>query len=137
MNRLFGTVTALESEGDISLVEIDVQGDRLTSLVVESGASAAYLAPGLPVTVRFKESEVSIAVGGAPAVSIRNRLTCSIREITAGRILSHLILDYYGATLHSLISTKALKDLDLQIGMNVYALIKATEVSLGEGHVRI
>ena len=137
MNRFFGTVAALETEGEISLVEIDVQGDRLTSLVLESESSSAYLAKGKPVTVLFKESEVSVAVGDIPNVSIRNRLPCAVRAINSGRILSHLVLDYRGATLHALISTHAQEALGLKPGLAVYALIKATEVSLAEGHVAV
>jgi len=127
----------LETEGDISIVEVDVQGDRITSLVLESAETAGYLAPGSPVTVLFKESEVSIGIAPYAGLSIRNRLPCAVRAINQGRILSHLILDYKGRTLHSLISTHALLDMRLQPGMRVEALIKATEVSLAERDVRL
>jgi molybdate transport system regulatory protein len=134
MNRLQGTVTLLETEGEISLVEVDVRGEKLTSLVLESAASGAYLAPGRPVTVLFKESELSIALAPSPGISIRNRLPCVISSIRSGRILSHLVLEFKGSSLHSLISTHAVGELGLRPGLAVEALIKATEVSLAEGH---
>ena len=137
MNRLFGTVTVLETEGELSLVEVDVSGARLTSLVLESAGSAGYLAVGKPVTVFFKESEVSLALPPISGLSIRNRIACVIETVTEGRILSHLMLRCEAGALHSLISTHALRELRLSPGQAVEALIKATEVSLAEGHVRI
>lgn len=137
MNRLRGTITALESEGDLSLVEIDAGGIRLSSLVLESERSAAWLAPGTAVTVLFKESEVALAAGD-PAMlarlSIRNRIPCAVRAVTAGRILAHIELDCGSTILHALISARACAELGLAPGMAVTALIKATEVSLAEGH---
>lgn len=137
MNRLHGAVSALDGEGDLSLVEIDAGGLRLTSLVLESARTAAWLAPGRPVTVLFKESEVALATCDPAALaglSIRNRLPCAVRAIAAGRILAHVELDCGGGVLHALISARACAELRLAPGMRVTALIKATEVSLAEGH---
>ncbi|HKP96474.1 MAG TPA: TOBE domain-containing protein [Fibrobacteria bacterium] len=137
MNRMHGTVIVLETEGEISLVEIAVEGARLTSLVLESEASAVYLAAGSPVTAFFKESEVSIAIAPASGLTIRNRIPCSILTVAEGRILSHLTLAWKGGTLHSLITTRALHELRLVPGLRVEALVKATEVSLAEGHAAL
>jgi molybdopterin-binding protein len=136
MNRLFGIVSELESEGDFSLVGIDVAGTRLTSLVLESAASAAYLAPGNPITVLFKESEVSLVMGPIPRISIRNRLPCQVVSVSEGGILAHVVLDFAGSPLHALISTRAARELELSPGASVYALVTATEVGLAEGHAR-
>ena len=135
MNRLFGTVAELETEGEITRVVIDASGTRLTSLVLETADSAAYLTPGNPVTVLFKESEVSLAIGPEPLISIRNRLPCEVASLDAGRILAHVELRYRETRLHSLISTQAARELGLRPGLPVYALIKATEIGLAEGHV--
>jgi molybdate transport system regulatory protein len=135
MNRLFGKVADCKTEGEISLVGIDVSGSRITSLVLESSDSAAYLAPGSPVTVLFKESEVALAVGPALRISIRNQLPCEVVSLTGSGILAHVVLAYGGSLLHSLISAQAARDLGLRPGAPVHALIKATEVGLAEGHV--
>jgi molybdate transport system regulatory protein len=137
MNKLSGTVHSLESAGDICLVEVDVLGDLITSLVLEPAGADGYLAVGKPVSVLFKESEVSIATAPVAGISIRNRLACTIVSIAEGGILSHLGLEYKGQVLHSLITTRALRQLRLQNGQKVEALIKSTEVSLQEGHARI
>lgn len=140
MNRLRGLVAALEGEGDLSLVEVDVPaagGARLSSLVLEAAGTSAWLAPGRPVTVLFKESEVALAAidpGRLGPISIRNRLPCTVRAVAAGRILAHVELACGDAVLHALISAKACAEMGLAAGRPVTALIKSTEVSLGEGH---
>lgn len=134
MNRLFGKVAEFRSEGEVSLVGIDVPGARITSVVLESADSGTYLSPGSPVTVLFKESEVSLAVGPIPRISIRNRLPCQVVSVAGGGILAHVVLDFGGITLHSLISAQAARELDLRPGTPVHALIKTTEIGLSEGH---
>ena len=137
MNRLFGTVSDLESEGEFSLVGIDVSGTRLTALVLETAASAAaYLALGNPITVLFKESEVCLAVGPIPRISIRNRLPCQVVSVTEGGMLAHVVLAFAGSPLHAVVSARAARELELNPGASVHALIKATEVGLAEGHVQ-
>jgi molybdate transport system regulatory protein len=136
MNRLFGTVSDCSTEGEISLVGIEVAGARITSLVLESADAAGYLALGNPITVLFKESEVSLAVGPAPRISIRNQLPCQVVSVTRGGVLAHVVLAFGESRLHSLISAQAAQELGLRPGEPVLALIKATEVGLAEGHVR-
>ena len=135
MNRLFGKVADFETEGEISLVRVEVAGARVAALVLESAGSAGYLKPGSPVTVLFKESEVSLAAGPAFPISIRNRLPCRVVSLALGGLLAHVALDFGGNRLHSLISAEAARELDLRPGTAVQALIKATEVGLAEGHV--
>jgi molybdate transport system regulatory protein len=135
MNRLYGLVKELETEGEISLVDVDVSGIRITALVLETRSSAAYLAPGKPVTVLFKESEVSLAVGPLPRISIRNRIACEVVSLATGGLLAHATLSFGTARLHALVSARAARELELRPGSRVHALIKATEVGLAEGHV--
>lgn len=137
MNRLFGTVSDLECEGEFSLVGIDVAGMRLSSIVLETASSSAYLGPGNPITVLFKESEVSLAVGPEPRVSIRNRLPCEVVSVNEGGILAHVVVACAGSRMHAVISARAARELELGPGKLAYALIKATDVALAEGHVRL
>jgi molybdate transport system regulatory protein len=136
MNRLYGTVKGLETEGEISLVDVDVAGAVVCALVLEGPSPAGHLAPGRPVTVLFKESEVSLAIGPVPRISIRNRLPCEVISVATGGLLAHATLGFGTARLHALISARAARELDLRPGASVHALIKATEVGLAEGHVQ-
>jgi len=130
MNRLPGRISLVESSGDLSLVEVDVGGDIITSMVLDTPESAPHLSPGSEVAVLFKESEVILALTDLGAISIRNRLACRVLGREAGALLTHFRLGYRDRLLHALITTRSAKDLGLRDGDEVIALVKTTEVSL-------
>src|SRR5688500_12680543 len=109
MNRLAGTITSIESSGELSLVEVRVDGagDLLLSIVVDTPESAPHLRVGNAVAAVFKETEVILAVGEPGRISLRNRLPCRVRSREAGALLTHFRLDYHGRPLHALITTRA------------------------------
>ncbi len=134
MNKISGIVTAVISEGEISLVEVNAFGITLSALVLESANTCAYMQIGMPVMVFFKESEASICLPPVMGLSIRNRIPCEIKSVTKGNILCHLALEWEGGRLHALITLRAYQELKLIQGMNVVALIKSTEVSLADSN---
>lgn len=133
MNRLDGTVTAIESNGFVSLVDVAAGQHAFTALLLESPASAPYLAVGRAVTVLFKETEVSLAKSLAGELSLRNRIPAKVVSVRRGDILSEVVLDGgAGVSLTSIVTTRAVGRLSLAPGDEVEALIKANEVSLTE-----
>ena len=133
MNRLDGTVTAIESNGFVSLVDVAAGPHAFTALLLESPASAPYLAVGRAVTVLFKETEVSLAKSLAGELSLRNRIPAKVVSVRRGDILSEVVLDGgAGVRLTSIVTTRAVGRLALAPGDGVEALIKANEVSLTE-----
>lgn len=134
MNKIPAIVTSLQTEGEISLVEVSAFGITISALVLESANTCAYLQIGMPVVVFFKESEASLCLSPVTGLSIRNRIPCKIESINKGRILCHLSLAWQGGVFHSLITLRAFDELKLIQGMSVVALIKSTEVSLSDSH---
>jgi molybdate transport system regulatory protein len=132
MNRLCGQISGIESNGHISLVDVAVGDDTFTAILLESPDSAPYLAIGNPVDVLFKETEVSLAKELTGLLSLRNRIRGTIKQIRHGEILSEVLLDYNGQPLTSIVTSRAVKRLNLKEGDKVEALIKANEVSLME-----
>lgn len=64
-------------------------------------------------------------------LSTRNCLKGVIREIVSGRVVTEVKVELApGVMLTSIVSSEAETSLDLKVGDEVYALIKATEVSL-------
>jgi len=132
MNRLLGTISAIESNEHLSLVDVVVGQDTFTAMLMETPHNAAYLKVGNRVAVLFKETEVSLAKNLSGQLSLRNRMRGSVRQIRSGAILSEVVLDYQGQTVASIITTRAVKRLELAEGDEVEALVKANEVSLME-----
>jgi molybdopterin-binding protein len=130
VNRLPGRILRVESSGDLSLVDVDVGGDALACLVLDTPESAPYLVPGSAVSALFKETEVILARGEPGILSLRNRLACTVEDREAGRLVTHFRLRHRGRLLHALITTRSAALLDLRDGEAVLALVKSTEVSL-------
>ncbi|WP_462187578.1 MULTISPECIES: TOBE domain-containing protein [unclassified Frankia] len=70
------------------------------------------------------------------SLSIRNRLTGTVTDITEGAVMSTVTVDLSGGqTVTAAVTLDAVKDLDLSVGATVEILIKSTEVALATGSV--
>lgn len=132
MNRLLGTITAIEFNDHLSLVDVAVGKNIYTAMLMETPQNAPHLKVNNTVHVLFKETEVSLAKGLSGRLSLRNIVRGTVRQIRRGDILCEVMLDVEGRALTSIITTRAVKRLDLQEGDDVDALVKANEVSLME-----
>lgn len=134
MNKLKGTIAAIESNRHMSLVDVAVGGDVFSATLLETPETADYLKVGNPVTLLFKETEVSLAKGLSGLISMRNRLAATVQGMERGDIMSAIALDYCGHSITSVITTRAVARLGLAVGDAVEALVKANEIALMEGH---
>ena len=130
MNKLIGKVIFIESSPHMSMVDIDVNGDVFSSIVLETPATAAYLKQGKQVALLFKETEVSIGKNLSGLISLRNRFKATIREIEKSDILTKVFLNYKSKIIVSIISTRSAQKLGLVDGDEVEWLVKTNEVSL-------
>jgi len=67
-----------------------------------------------------------------PTINARNQFRGKIREIVLGPVLSELDIDTPAGTVTSVITTRSVKELDLQVGTEVLAFVKATEVAVAK-----
>jgi molybdate transport system regulatory protein len=132
MNQLKATITAIESAGDISLVTLAAAGERFSSLVIDTPATAAYLQAGKEMVMVFKETEMAIGKSLQGGLSLRNRFPARVSQIEAGRILSCVWLDFKGIALQAVITSQSVADLQLAVGDVVLGLVKSNEIALTE-----
>lgn len=66
------------------------------------------------------------------AINVRNQFRGRIKEIVFGSVVSEVDVETAIGLVTSIISTRSVKDLNLQVGTEVLALIKATEVSIAK-----
>jgi molybdopterin-binding protein len=62
--------------------------------------------------------------------SIRNRIPGTIKTIVSDSVVSELTLRTASADITAIITTGSVKRMNLKVGDNVFAIIKATEVSI-------
>lgn len=130
MNRLTGTISKIQQSGAILLVDVNVDGHSFSVLLIESATQAEWLFQGNGVDLVFKETEVSLAKNLSGMISMRNRMKCTVQQIERGELLSKVSLQFLKYVPTSAITTRSVNSLELKIGDEVEALVKANEVSL-------
>jgi molybdopterin-binding protein len=65
-------------------------------------------------------------------INVRNQFRGKIKEIIEGPVVSEVDIETAHGIVTSVITTRSIRDLDLQVGSEVIALIKATDVSLAK-----
>jgi molybdate transport system regulatory protein len=130
MNRLPGRIFHIEAVGSIALVEAVVGERRFTATLVGAGDEVASWPQGMPVTLLFKETEVSLAKNLSGLISMRNRIPATVTAIEQGRLLTKVTLDADGHRIESVITTRSAQALGLAIGDAVEGLVKANEMTL-------
>ena len=130
MNSLSGKIKDITTEGDLSLVKIEVRDIEFKSIVVEKPQTATYLKIGNQVNILFKETEVIIGHPSIDNISLQNRIMCRIIDIKKGKLLSELQLSFDKLLVRAIITSNAVDQLDLQTGKEVLALIKTNEIML-------
>lgn len=132
MNLLRGTITEIKVHGNLSLVRVSVSNITLTSIVIETPETVAYLKIGKEVKVMFKETEVIIGTAQDPGISLQNQIPVAIKEVVPGVLLSELLLEFNGKMIRSVITSRAVEQLGLTAGDRVTAMVKTNEVMLAE-----
>jgi molybdate transport system regulatory protein len=130
MNKLPAIITAIQQSGTILLVDAEVDGQGFSALLIESINRAEWLEVGKAVDLVFKETEVSLAKELQGKISMRNRMKCKVLKVDKGELLSMITLQFNNFTLVSAITTRSVNSLQLELGDEVDALVKANEVSL-------
>ena len=67
------------------------------------------------------------------STSIRNHLPGTIKQIVSGKVVSEIVIKTAAGLVTSIITTGSVKRMNLKEGDAVFAIIKATEVSVESG----
>jgi molybdate transport system regulatory protein len=130
MNRIEGRISQIQKSSAIMLVDVDVDGHGFSALLIESAAHPEWLRTDNLVDLVFKETEVSLAKELNGRISLRNRMICEVSNLERGELISKVTLIFQNHTISSAITTRAVNALEIAIGDEVEALVKANEISL-------
>lgn len=66
------------------------------------------------------------------SINARNQFKGKVKEIVFGPVVSEVEVETPAGIVTAVITTRSVKDLDLQIGSDVLALVKSTEVAIAK-----
>lgn len=126
MNRLQGKVVKIiDIEGFIQFT-VDIDG-VLFSVV---SFSQNEIEVENQVDLLFKEIETILMKPPCGHISIRNRFECKVNSIEVSGILTQVNMLWRHFHLSSIITTEASRELAIQPGESMVALIKSSEIIL-------
>jgi molybdopterin-binding protein len=67
-----------------------------------------------------------------PSINARNQFRGKIREIIEGPVVSEIEVETPGGIVTSVVTTRSIHELELKIGTEVLAFVKATEVAIAK-----
>lgn len=133
MNKLTATIQQIQTSGAIVLVDLTVEGQPFSAMLIESAIEPDWMAVGRTVDVVFKETEVSLAKEFSGQLSIRNRMACQVIAVERGGLLSKVVMRFHQYTVVSAITTRSVDSLQIDVGDDITALIKSNEMSIMAG----
>ena len=132
MNSFKGNIIALTTSGSLTLLKVKVLNSQITAIVIDTPETLKYLKINSEVTVFFKETEVIIGKGNTDNISMQNQFKGTIVSIATKALLSKLTIASEIGEITSIITTNAVKQLDLREGLAVKAMIKTNEILVSE-----
>jgi molybdopterin-binding protein len=66
------------------------------------------------------------------AINVRNQFRGRIKEIIIGSVVSEVDIETALGLVTSVVTTRSINELGLQVGTEVLALVKSTEVSIAK-----
>lgn len=129
MSNLKATVTHIESCESLHIVKFDCYGQTLSMMSLEL---SEQIEAGTKVKLVIKPSHIAMAKDLSGEVSYSNQLSVIVQSIEKGQLLSSVKLKWFDSTLESITTVSSLTKMNLKVGDEVTALIKASEVSISE-----
>ena len=118
-------ISAIEQNDGVSVFEFSAENLSLKMLSLEN---LQNLKIGDEVWLNFKSSDVFVATCPLLNCSVSNEIKAEISDIKKGQITSSLHLNAGKFEFESIISTSSLKRLNLALGDQIYAYVKATSL---------
>ncbi len=131
---LEGTVGEVHKGQVVTIVKLMLPSrSTISSIITNESADRLGLKNGVKAYAIVKASSVIIGKGMADAnISARNIIKGKVQKIKEGMVMAEIVLDIGGGnTITSTISDKSVKRMELKVGDEAYAIVKATSVMIG------
>lgn len=132
MNILKGHIDSILVNGELSIVKVKVGNVLFSTILIDTPDTAPYLTLGNEVRVIFKETEVILGVGDMRGISLRNKIKGTVSHIESDMLLSKVTIDSEIGKITSLITSNAVKQLKIVLGLELTAMIKTNELMLSK-----
>lgn len=132
MNKIKCSIIAIETEASLSLVTMQHEDERITSVIIETPDTAMYLKQSTSVYAVFKETEVSLLAHDCHHCSMINQWKGTITRIRWGKLLTEVEVQTSIGIIRSVVTTEGAKNMSLQENQFLVACVNAQAVAVWE-----
>jgi len=129
MSSMIARVSQIESCETLHIVKFECGEDELSMMSLELDERVQI---GTKVRLVTKPTHIAIAKNFQGELSYSNKIPVLIESINNGELLTSIKLKSKQSSFESIITCASSKRMSLKVGDNVLALIKASELSIGE-----
>jgi molybdate transport system regulatory protein len=132
-NQLAGKISRLTPGAVNTEVVLDLGGNgSLTAIITNESAKSLGLTVGREACALIKASWIIVSVDKGLKTSARNQYTGKITQLKTGAVNSEVVIELpSGQALVAIITNESATHLDLKVGAEATALIKASHVLIG------
>ena len=131
-NQLKGTIIKIQEGSVNSIVTIDLGNNNTISATISiESVKKLDLAVNKEAYAIIKATEVMVATDDIIGLSARNKFKGTISSVKEGAVNAIVTIDLGTSSISSTISMESVKDLNLSVGKEAFAIIKATSVIVG------
>lgn len=127
MNTLKAIVTKIDSADNLNIVSFDYFGEKLSMMSLDLNENIHV---GTVVELSTKSTNIAVAKEFSGSVSYSNQIKTKIIGLEKGQLLSSVKLQLNDSVLESIITLNSLKKMDLKVGDEILAFIKASDLSI-------
>jgi len=106
-------------------------GEVLKATITVDSEKALDLKAGKQAIFLFKASSVIVSKNNHIKLSATNQINGVVSEIKVGAVNAEVIIDAKGSKISAVITKESVNGMDLKVGDNVTAIIKATQIIVG------
>jgi len=129
MSKIIAQVSNIQNVDNLNIVTFDCQKTTLQMISLDLSDKVKI---GKSMLLRVKPASVAIGKNIEGELSYSNQLKVKIISLKIGKLLCSLQLQFHDFIIESIITVDSQKRMHLQLNDEVIALIKSSDLSLGE-----
>jgi molybdopterin-binding protein len=129
MSKIVATISNISSVENLNIVKFDFNNTQLTMMSLDLQKS---LKIGSKVLLGIKPTHLALAKNFTGELSFSNQFDTQIISITNGELLSNIKLKTNDTILESIITVESTKRMQQEVGQNILAIVKASDLSILE-----
>jgi molybdopterin-binding protein len=127
MNKIYVQVEKIDSNKQLFLLTLSSKEHQFKMISLEINSQ---ITQGSDLIISTKAVNIAIAKNYQGILSYDNQLNVTINSIEMGELLCSLTLKFEEMLLESIISAESAKEMQLNVGDRVIALIQATDLAI-------